>query len=156
MLLPGSPSRRSGNLGGTLTGATSEDSPTSSPCRACRDEKGEATESSEPPKTLPPHHLAGRAEMRRESQPRQSGSMIPLQKSNSWTPSSRMNRGDRSELTCTDRATRGSSTPLAGQMSSGKRGRPSRSNTKASRGPPPPHPALLKGGREKKGKPRGA
>ena len=76
------------------------------------------------PKTLPPHHLAGHTVMRRERKPRierasedppapsprracrdeegeptktRAGSRSPPQESNSWTPSPRMNRGDRSE-----------------------------------------------------------
>ena len=108
-----------------------EDSPAPSPRRACRDEEGEPTGN-------------------------EKGSRSPPQESNSCLPSPRMNRGDRSELVCTERASRGSSTPPAGQKSSGRRGRTSGSNTKATRDPPPPHPALLKEGREKKGKPRGA
>ena len=64
--------------------------------------------------TIPPHHLVERTEMRRESQSDIKSSRSSPQESNSCIPSPRMNRGDRSELTCTKRATRGFSAPSAG------------------------------------------
>ena len=130
-------------------------------------------------KTHPPHHLTERAEMKREKQPRtekaprrlsrpitspsvqrwggrtnqdRTGSRSPPQESNAWIPSPRMNRGDRSELAWTERATRRSSTPPAGPKPSGRRGRTSGSNTRASRDCPPLI-RLLKEGRGKKGRP---
>ena len=64
--------------------------------------------------TLPPHHLIEHTEMRRESQSDIKSSSSSPQESNSRIPSPRMNRGDRSELACTECATRGSYTPTTG------------------------------------------
>ena len=73
MLLPGFPSRRSGSLGGNLTGAGLIRLSRLITSQGVQRSGGRGNrEQSEPPKTLPPHHLAGRAEMKRESQPRQS------------------------------------------------------------------------------------
>ena len=63
-----------------------------------------------------------------------------------------MNRGDRNELACTKRATRGSSTPPAGLSRAGGEENP----REATQGHPETahlHPALLKEGREKKERP---
>ena len=63
-----------------------------------------------------------------------------------------MNRGDRSELKCTERATRGSSTPPAGPSRAGGEENP----REATQGHPETahlHPAHLKEGREKKERP---
>ena len=63
-----------------------------------------------------------------------------------------MNRGDRSELACTKRATRGSSTPPAGSSRAEEEENP----REATQGHPETvqrHPALLKVGRETKERP---
>ena len=63
-----------------------------------------------------------------------------------------MNRGDRSELACTEHATRGSPTPPAGPSRVGGEEDP----REATQGHPETahlHPTLLKEGREKKERP---
>ena len=64
----------------------------------------------------------------------------------------RMNRGDRSKLTCTELVTRASSTPPAGPSQAGGEENP----REATRGHPETthlHPALLKEGREEEERP---
>ena len=101
--------------------------------------------------TLPPHHLVERTEMRRERQSDIKSSRSSPQESNSRIPSPRMNRGDRSELACTERATRGSSTPPVGPSRAEGEENP-REALMASRDLPKV-PALLKEGRDTKENP---
>ena len=68
-----------------------------------------------PQKTLPTHHVAERAVMSGERQPRKRrGQGRPLRTSNLPLSSSRRSRGDRGALVRSRRATRHTSTPLAG------------------------------------------
>ena len=71
--LPGFPSRRSGGQGGILTGAELERLPHLTTSQSVQRWGGKGNrEQRKPSKTLPPHHLAERAEMRRENQPGQN------------------------------------------------------------------------------------
>ena len=110
---------------------------------------GRIENGSRPPKTLPTHHVEERAVMSRERQPRKrSGQGRPLRTSNLPLPSSRRSRGSRSSLARTGRATRDTSTPLAGPRSSGRRGSLTGRSTKCIPRPPPPLLACLPQGRE--------
>ena len=68
------PSQRSGSQGGNLTGAELGRLSRLTTSQSVQRRGGRGNrEQRKPPKTLPPHHLAGRAEMRRENQPGQIG-----------------------------------------------------------------------------------
>ena len=91
-----------------------------------------------PPKTLPPS--TPRRACRVEGEPTGTKQVAGVRRQRA-TPESPVHEGteeNRSELPCTERATRGSSTPPAQPKSSGRRGNPSGSNLKASRAPPIP------------------
>ena len=113
-----------------------------------------------PPKTLSTHHLAERAKISRERQPRKGQSKQQASAASELPPhrrilSLRRSRGDRTALAHSGRASRCTSTPLAGHMSSGRRGSPTGSSTRCIPRPPP-HCLLTRpsGGRE--GKEEGA
>ena len=115
---------------------------------------GRIENGSGPPKLPSTHHVAERAAMSGEKQPRKQrgqGESAATEQPPFLQLLKELKRQRRNRRTPRD-----TSTPLAGPRSSGRRGSLTGRNTRCTRRPPPSYPALLKGGKKKRRKSRAA